>query len=367
MSRSALAVLSTHNLLHNVTIIKARAPNSAVLAMVKANAYGHGLRSVALRLESHVASLGVASLDEAMALRKVGVNIPITLMEGVFSSDELLIASCQGFHIVVHQWMHVTWLESLALPEPVTVWIKIDTGMGRLGFFSDEFMQVYDRLRRCSSVNPSIGSMSHFACADDRNHPLNQQQIAHFCDATQMFQGRKSLCNSAALFTFIDHQYDVVRPGLALYGVSPIAGVSAASLGLKPVMTLQSRIMAIRMMRKGSLLGYGARFVCPEDMPVGVIALGYGDGYPRTARDGTPVLINGVVCPLIGRVSMDMMTVDLRGYPQAKIHDQVILWGQGLPLETVAPFTHQSPYDLLTGVQSRVKFYWTAALYGAHT
>jgi len=171
--------------------------------------------------------------------------------------------------------------------------------------------------------------------------------------------GLKSFCNSAAIFAFPEHQYDIVRPGLALYGVSPFAHMSAAQLGLRPVMTLQTRLIAIKIMRKGATLGYGARFVCPEDMPVGIIAMGYGDGYPRSARDGTPVLVKGVRCALIGRVSMDMMTIDLRHCPQAQVQDLVILWGEGLPLEQVAPHTDNSPYDILTSVQLRVKFHWT--------
>lgn len=167
------------------------------------------------------------------------------------------------------------------------------------------------------------------------------------------------MCNSAAIFAFPDHHYDVIRPGLALYGISPFNEITAKDLNLKPVMTLHTRLISLRVACKGSTLGYGARFVCPEDMLVGVIAVGYGDGYPRSAQDGTPVLVNGIRCQLVGRVSMDMITVDLRPCPHAKINDLVTLWGEGLSVEEVASYTHDSPYNIVTSIQSRVKCTWT--------
>jgi alanine racemase len=359
MSRAALAILSTENLLHNLAVIKQRAPQSGVIAMVKANAYGHGLRSTALRLDNYVESFGVASIDEALALRKVGIKSPITLMEGVFEPDELVVAACQNFHVVFHEFAQLHWLKTATLPMPITAWLKLDTGMGRLGFVLDQAEQAYEMLSTHSSIVKPIGIMSHFACADESNHPLNQEQITIFKQFAASLPGKKSFCNSAGIFAFTDQQYDIVRPGLSLYGVSPFADQSALDLGLKPVMTLQTRLMAVRMARKGSSLGYGAQFVCPEDMPIGVIAMGYGDGYPRTARNGTPIMVNDTLCQLVGRVSMDMITIDLRACPQAKVHDPVTLWGNGLMIEQVARHTHHSPYDMLTSMQSRVKFQWT--------
>jgi alanine racemase len=360
MSRTALAVLSTENLIHNLAIIQSKVPQAKIMAMVKANAYGHGLRSVALRLQEHVAGIGVASIDEALALRKVGVRISITLMEGIFEPDELLIASCEGFHVVFHTMEQIKWLESsTSLPLPLTAWLKIDTGMGRLGFEPEQVSYAYSRLALHKQIIKPVGYMSHLACADVVDHPLNQQQLDLFATLTQNTSGAKSICNSAAIFAFTHHQYDVVRPGLALYGISPFSTSTAKEFDLKPVMTLQTRLISIRMARKDSAIGYGAHFHCPEDMPIGVIAIGYGDGYPRSARNGTPILVNGVRCTIVGRVSMDMLTIDLRPYPQAKVNDQVILWGNGLPLEEIVPYTNNSPYDILTSVQSRVKFLWT--------
>jgi alanine racemase len=201
--------------------------------------------------------------------------------------------------------------------------------------------------------------MSHFACADESAHPLNQKQIATFSQLCSSLPGPKSFSNSAAIFQFPNAHYDVVRPGLALYGISPIAGKSAQELGLRPVMTLQTRLIAVRTFKKGASIGYGSQFICPEDMPIGIIAMGYGDGYPRTAQNGTPILVNNIRCQIVGRVSMDMITIDLRGCPAAKVGDHVVLWGNGLPIEEVAPHTAHIPYDLVTNVQQRVKFHWT--------
>lgn len=359
MSRATIAILSTENLLHNLSVIRQQAPQSKVIAMVKANAYGHGIRSVALRLEKHADALGVASIDEAVALRRIGVKAPIVLMEGVFEPDELLIASCERFQVVFHENIQLEWLEQTSLPLPLQAWLKIDTGMGRLGFNQREAEQAYGLLSSSSKIVQPIGIMSHFACSDDRDHPLNQLQIQAFNDFTHNLPGPKSLHNSAGVFQFPNHTYDYVRPGIALYGASPFKDKSAADLGLKPVMTLQTRLISVRMVSKNSSIGYSARFTCPEDMPIGVISVGYGDGYPRTAQDGTPVLVNNVRCQIVGRISMDMATIDLRPCRDAKIGDPVVLWGEKLPIEEVAAFTHHIPYDLLTAVQSRVKFHWT--------
>jgi len=359
MSRAAIAVLSTENLLHNLSIIRQKAPNSQVIAMIKANAYGHGLRSVALRLEKYVYSLGVSSIDEALALRKVGVKAPITLVEGIFEPDELLAASCQNFEVVFHEKRQLEWLLQSVLPLPLKAWLKIDTGMGRLGFYPDDAKEAYQLLLNSQNVIKPINLFSHLACADNPEDPLNQQQLKLFKEFVNGMSGLKSLANSAGLFGCPETQYDIVRPGIALYGVSPFGHISGNNLGLKPVMTLQTGLIAVRNLKKGSTIGYGSRFTCPEDMPVGVIAMGYGDGYPRTAQDGTPILVNNVRCQIVGRVSMDMATIDLRNCPQAKSGDPVILWGENLLIEEVAKFTSHIPYDILCGIQSRVKFHWT--------
>lgn len=358
MGRTAVAILNTENLLHNLTIIKSRAPKSAIMAMIKANAYGHGLRSTALRLDGHVASFGVASIDEALALRKVGIRSKITLMEGVFEPAELVSASLENFDVVFHNHEQVSWLENAALASPLGVWLKVDTGMGRLGFNLDEAQALLKKLSLCFVQRP-LGIMSHFACADEREHVHNNFQIKQFQDLITNFSGTKSFNNSAAIFNFPDSNYDVVRPGLALYGVSPVFGTLGSDLLLKPVMTLQTSLIAVRQEKKGAFIGYGGTYRCPEDMPVGIMAMGYGDGYPQKNSNNTPVLVNNIRCQLIGRVSMDMAAVDLRACPQSRLGDPVTLWGAQLPLEEIASYTGRTAYDLLCAVQSRVKFQWT--------
>lgn len=359
MGRTAIAILSTENLRHNIQVLKARAPGSKIIAMVKANAYGHGIRSVSSRLDGHVDMLGVASIDEALALRKIGVKTAILLAEGVFEASELIVAATEKFHVVFHTAEQLEWLSKSSCPVPLNSWLKINTGMGRLGFPIDEARPMYDRLCASPQVAKPVRIMSHFACADELSHPLNHTQIHQFQSFTKDITSEYSLCNSAGIFHFPDHHYDFVRPGITVYGVAPMAGKTGCDLGLKPVMTVQSSLISVQRVPKGTSLGYGARFQCPEDMLVGVVAFGYGDGYPITAQDGTPILVNNTECSLAGRVSMDMINVDLRACPQAKVGDPVILWGQGLPIERVAQHTSNIPYDMVTGVQHRVKFLWT--------
>ncbi len=359
MARVAIAILSTENILHNLEVIKKQTLGREVIAMIKANGYGHGLRSVAMRLDGKVASFGVASVDEALALRKVNIKAPITLMSGAFEPDDLLIASCQNFHLIFHEKQQIDWLQSIKLPKPVKIWLKIDTGMGRLGFALEEAESAYELLSKNPQVIQPIGIISHLACSEEKNHPLNEVQLKNFRAFVTKLSGPKTIANSGAIFNFTNDLYDVVRPGISLYGISPFADRSAADLGLKAVMTLQTKLIKVSYFKKHKKIGYGARFSCPEDMPIGVVAMGYGDGYPRTAKDGTPVLVNGKKCQIVGRVSMDMATIDLRSCPDAKVGDPVTLWGDDLPIEEVAKHTDNVPYDIICGVQQRVKFYWT--------
>jgi len=358
MARAACALLSMHHLIHNVSVLKNHASRAQCMAMVKANAYGHGLRSVALRLEPYVDSFGVASIDEALALRRVGIKLPITLMEGVFEPSELIIAAQENFHVVFHHECQISWLDQGGIQEPITAWLKIDTGLGRLGFTERESWVSYERLSQHKNIRQHCGIMSHLACADQPDHPLNNLQMKRFEHFIQELPGPKSLCNSAGLFLFPEAHYDIVRPGIALYGVSPFRDRTAAELGLKSVMSIHTQLISVKQVPQGTSIGYGAHYICSEDMPVGVVALGYGDVLLRTAREGMPVLINGVRCHVIGRVSMDMMTVDLRACPYARVGDPVTLWGEGLSLEEVTASTSHSVYDMLTGVQPRVKFHW---------
>jgi alanine racemase len=359
MARKAIAILSTQNLLHNLNIIKSQAPNSKIIAMVKANAYGHGLRSTSIRLQDHLDMLGVASIDEALALRKSGVKIPIMLAEGVFESEEITIAASEGFHVVFHHKQQIDWIENSDIQTPINAWIKINTGMGRLGFSMEKAKEYYKTLLSSDKIKKPLRVISHFACADEKEHELNQIQIDNFKTFIKDLDSEYSICNSAGIFHFPEMHYDYVRTGIALYGASPIAGKSAAELGLKPIMNLQTNLIAINNMKKDDSIGYGSKYICPEDMDVGVIAFGYGDGYPRSIEEGCPILVGNIECKIIGRVSMDMITIDLRNNKKAEVGDEVVLWGENLPVERIAEYSANVNYDILTGVQNRVKFIWT--------
>lgn len=359
MSRGAIAILSSENLLHNLSQVKAAAPSKPVIAMVKANAFGHGIRSTSLRLEKHVDNLGVASIEEALVLRKIGIKKPITLMEGVFEPDELLVAACQQFHVVFHDIMQLEWLKGLRLPSQLVSWIKIDTGMGRLGFSVEDAPHALSVLRDSKFIKQPIGLMSHLSCADEPNHPLNSIQLDAFNKLAKNWQGPKSLANSAAIFTMPQSHFDVIRPGACLYGVSPVRNARACDFNLKPVMTLQTRLISVRERASESFVGYGGTYKCVEPTNIGVIAIGYGDGYLRSLPSHTPVLVNDKKCHLVGRISMDMAAIDLRGCDNAKVGDPVILWGEGLPIEEIITNSPMIANELLTSVQSRVKFHWT--------
>ncbi|RZI46329.1 alanine racemase [Rickettsiales endosymbiont of Peranema trichophorum] len=361
MTRPAIAILSAGNLIHNLDVIKTKVDPVKIVAMVKANAYGHGIRSVASKLDKYADIFGVASIDEAMALRKIGVKAPILLTEGVFDRSELLLAATEGFHVVFHSGVQVDMLKKVFLPAPIFAWLKVNTGMCRLGVAVDEAKKYYEVLSEHHNIAKPIKVMSHFACASDLDHPLNQEQLLTFQALQHVLKEAEwSICNSAGLLHFSNCHYDYVRPGIMLYGASPIPGVDASSLGLKPVMTVQTAIISIQMLKKGSTIGYGARYKCPEDMMVGIIAFGYGDGYPGAAKDGTPILINGIECSVVGAVSMDMIAVDLRRCNgNCSIGDPAILWGEGLPVERIAAYTSSTVWEILTGVQNRVKFLWS--------
>lgn len=359
MSRSALAILSTENLVDNLNEIKSRAPKSSVMAMVKANAFGHGLRSTAIRIEKHVDNLGVASIDEALILRNIGIKCPVTLIEGIFEPDELLIASCQKFDIVIHDFEQIKWIETNKIPVPVNVWLKLDSGMGRLGFKIDDIFIALERVKNTKNINANIGLMSHFGCADDPGHELNRIQLENFKKVAKYWEGSKSIANSAGIFGIPESHYDVVRPGICMYGGSPIKGKLAKDFGLKPVMTLQTRLTAVREISSGSTIGYGATYLCEKDTKIGIIAIGYGDGYSRALPTGTPVLVNGIRCSTVGRISMDMTAIDLSQCENAKVGDNVVLWGEWLPVEEVIKNTNLINHEILCGVQARVKFHWT--------
>jgi alanine racemase len=352
MSRPAEAVISNTALQHNLQRVRELAPEVQVMAVVKANGYGHNLLRVARSL-SEADAFGVASLEEGWALRRAGVNKPITLLEGFFDESELPDIVDNDFDIVIHHIWQVNQLAHAKLAKPLKVWLKLDTGMHRLGLEDESLMEATEHLLKSGNIQAGPGLMSHLANADDSADQTTREQLARMEAAG--WSGPKSMANSAGVIGWPDSHYDWVRPGIMLYGVSPMLGQTGLQHDLKPAMTLRSRLIAVKHLKKGDKVGYGGTFECPEDMPIGVVAMGYGDGYPRHAPNGTPVRIGDKVVKMAGRVSMDMLTVDLRGHPHARVGEEVTLWGEGLPIEVIAEQCGTIGYELVCGVTSRVK------------
>ena len=353
MSRPVRALVDTQALHANLECVRTAAPQARVLAVVKANGYGHGLLRTARTLQTADA-FGVASLDEAVALREAGFSQPILLLAGFFYEDELDTISSLRLHIVVHHESQLAALERARLDSPVYVWLKIDSGMHRLGFPPERAAEVHLRLRNCAQVEPEVRLMTHLANADAREDAATPDQLGVFQRAVEGLAGERSIANSAAILGWPHTHADWVRPGLMLYGVNPFTAGVASDVGLRAAMSLTSRLIAINHHRRGDAIGYGGDYRCPENMPIGVIAIGYGDGYPRAAVTGTPVLVSGRRVTLVGRVSMDLVTVDLRNHPRAAVGDEAILWGSDLPVEEVARCAATIPYELLCRVAARV-------------
>ena len=351
--RPARALINPEALRHNLARVRSYAPLSKVMAIVKANGYGHGLTWTAQVLRE-VEGFGVASVEDGMQLRDAGIQQPIVLLEGFFHPDELPELARLRLDTVVHHESQLWDLEhAQKLSQPIDVWVKVDTGMHRIGFPPAALPDVARRLKVCMAAG-RVRVLSHFPTADNRFDAQTPLQIRQFQELTQNLNAERSLANSAGVVNWPSSHYEWVRPGIMLNGVSPMIGLSARELDLKPVMTLSSELIAVNTRRKGDAIGYGGDWICPEDMPVGVVAIGYGDGYPRHAPPGTPVLVHGVRVPIVGRVSMDMVMIDLRDLPDAKVGDPVVLWGEGLPVEEIAERSGTIGYELLCCVTARV-------------
>ena len=353
MTRPARACIDLQALKHNFQRVRQAAAGSRVMAIIKANAYGHGLLRVAQSLPGADA-FGVASPEEGIALREAGFDRRIVLLEGPFSIDDLVLVSGYRLDVVIHHASQLDMLDQVGLKRPLDVWLKLDTGMNRLGFEPAAVAELLARLQAIEQV-ASVRFMTHFACADEPDNDTTRQQSDRFTGALAALDGERTLANSAAILAWPDTHADWVRPGIMLYGASPLAGQSAAALDLQPVMTLVSNLIAVKTCRAGDAVGYGGDWRCPEDMSVGVAAIGYGDGYPRHTPSGTPVLVNGRPASVIGRVSMDMICIDLRGHDGTAVGDEVQLWGKALPVEEIAAAAGTISYELLCGISHRVQ------------
>ncbi len=354
MARPTSATIHTDALRHNLARMRAHAPGSQVMAVVKADGYGHGLERVARALAGADA-FGVAALSDAERIRALGLTQPVVLLSGFDSPDDLPRLRTLQVESVVHHPTQVAMLEQTD-GAPIRCWLKIDTGMHRLGIAPERARETHAQLRALSSVDDDIVLMSHFASSDEFDGAETPAQMRVFEQATAGLPGKRSLANSAAVLGWPAAHLDWIRPGGALYGVSVVAGKSGAALGLRPAMTLSTRLLAVNQVARGERIGYAGAWRAPEDMAVGVAAIGYGDGYPRHAPSGTPVLVSGRVAPLVGRVSMDLVTIDLRAHPDAAPGDPVELWGEGLPVETVAEAAETIGYEPVCSITRRVRF-----------
>ncbi len=368
MNRPVEAVINLTNIRKNLALAKKAAVDARVMVVVKANAYGHGAEAVANAL-SNTDAFGVASLTEAVELRESGVVKPVVLLGGVFAPCEWQDVEHYDLQVVIHnqQQLDSFLATKFADAKQIVVWLKMDTGMHRLGFSPQAFGPARHALIKSGKVHELI-LMSHFACADELDNGMTERQLAVFnqvveqeksaevAKAVAEFKVSISLANSAAVMYHPNTHYDWVRPGIMLYGANPLGNSTVVESDLAPVMTLRSRLIEIRDVGAGESVGYGQQWRSENGARIGVVAVGYGDGYPRHARNGTPVLVAGKRAALVGRVSMDYIAVDLSDLLTASVGDDVVLWGEGLPVEEVAAMAGTIAYELLTGVQSRVVY-----------
>jgi alanine racemase len=352
-NRPAHVVIDTNAFAHNLAQVKRWVPNTKIMAVIKADGYGHGMEVAASAL-SEADEFGVNSLDDVHRLRAHGVHKPLNLLSASLTLAELNALQGSNVRPLCYDFEQLTLFEQLDDSAGLSVWIKVDTGMGRLGFLPAELSSVYHRLKRVKGIS-KLSLMTHLANADQTDHSSNQQQIEMFSELAAAHDfADMSILNSAGVVSFSDSANTEVRPGIVMYGISPTLGKSAHSLGLVPVMTFKSEIISVRSMPAGSTIGYGSTYVLDRDSHIGIVAVGYGDGYPRHAPNGTPVLVNRVIVPLVGRVSMDMIAVDLSGVP-AKAGDEAVLWGAGNPIEGIAEAAGTIAYELSCGVLPRVQ------------
>lgn len=336
------------SLRHNFAIVKQLAPKSKIMSVVKANGYGHGLINVAQGL-SESDGFAVLNLNEAIDLREHGFEQDILLLEGAFESYEISIAAKMRFNLVVHNLHQLQMIEKLKLNHPIDIHFKINTGMNRLGFNPKEAKDILKSMKKTPYFK-SITLMTHFATADEPRGVDWQFDV--FNDIANDFDFSRSVANSASIINFKNTHLDWVRPGIMLYGASPIVGRRSSTLNLKPAMYLKSKIIALQNLSKDDSVGYGETFKAKNDMRIAVVACGYADGYPRHAPSGTPVYVEGKKTSTVGRVSMDMLYIDVTDIPHASISSDVELWGENIPVDDVAEKAGTVGYELLCGISA---------------
>ncbi|MCX7121262.1 MAG: alanine racemase [Gammaproteobacteria bacterium] len=360
MNSTAITTIDLNAISHNLNCIRQMMPKQKILAMVKSNGYGHGLIHIAQAIPT-VDALGVATIAEALQLRGAGINRDIVVMRGFITADEIAVFANDDHLIAcVHDLNQLLLLENNPLThnKKLRIWLKVDTGMHRLGISKQDFQSIYDKLNNLPFIQKPFVVCSHLADADNADVAVTQYQIKNFETLTKNINNEKSLLNSAGILAHPTAHHDWIRPGLMLYGVSPFQLNDPRNALMKnfiPAMTLTSKLIAIKNINKGAKVGYSCTFTASRDMKIGIVGMGYGDSYPRSAKNDTPVLIRGQRCPIVGRVSMDMITVDISHVKEAAIDDTVTLWGRDLSVAEIAHHVDTVPHELLCHLTGRVQ------------
>ncbi|MBU2978718.1 alanine racemase [Alteromonas sp. C1M14] len=350
MSRQTRAVIHADALLHNFDLLSAMVTEGQSMAVIKADAYGHGAINVARILSGRSPSFAVAIVEEAILLRDAGITVPIVVLEGPHQDYECAVAGQQNYILVVHQRQQLQWLASCSPDQRPTVWLKVDSGMHRLGFQCHEIPPLLSEYKDLFRDPPVL--VTHLACADDLDNPFNLQQLDDFLALRDQTGLAVSIANSPAVVGWPQSRAQWNRLGIALYGAQPLQ--NDCGLSLQPVMSLQSSVISVRTVKVGDTVGYSQTWQAKRPSVIATVAIGYADGYPRHCPSGTPVVVNGQKASLAGRVSMDMITVDVTDIPIPKPGDPVELWGQQLPVDEVARCAGTISYELLSRVSSRV-------------
>ncbi|MGE6792544.1 alanine racemase [Pseudomonas guineae] len=351
--RPLVASIDLSAITHNYAVAKRCAPGRQAFAVVKANAYGHGVREVVTALHGIADGFAVACLEEAAEVRALHGEARILLLEGCFAADEYQFAAQLGLDVVLHNALQAQQLLVATLSRPLNVWLKLDSGMHRLGFNAAALREWHGHLHGAVQV-AELNLLSHFACADERGSETIELQLEQFLELLDLDFAQRSLANSAAILTIPAAHMDWLRPGIMLYGATPFADLTAAELGVRPAMSLTAQLIACRDVAVSEAVGYGANWCAERPSRIGTVSCGYADGYPRHAPTGTPVIVRGQRVALVGRVSMDMLSVDLTDLADAAEGDVVELWGAQLPVDEVAQAAGTIGYELLSKVTARV-------------
>ncbi len=358
--RPTLATVQLDAIVHNYHVAERLTPASQNIAVIKANAYGHGMVKVAQALESSVPAFAVAFMDEAIQLREAGISRPILVMQGASHASDIAEAAANDFWLMHHDQQQTDWVLSAKSSGPVTVWLKVDTGMHRLGLEPALLDQICAELLTSPNVRQEVVMCTHLACAADLDSPMTGQQVKTLRSCAGQYKLALSIANSAGILCWPESHAEWNRPGYMLYGNDPTRSIDGDSFGLIPAMTMQSEVVAIRYLEPGDGVGYGLDWVAKRPSKIGTIAIGYGDGYPRHAPSGTPVLVNGQRVPLVGRVSMDSITVDLTELENAETGDPVELWGRGLSVNEVASAAGTIGYEILASLTGRAPLVYSS-------